>query len=99
MKKAKEKAQREVLTIDFHRHDTRNLPFQNEFDVVAMLCGDGFPFMEADEMNYKILKNMTRALKKHGKFIFTTLNVLLSLFVIKLSCASTTETGEVILLI
>jgi hypothetical protein len=36
--------------------------------------------METDEMNFEILKNVTRALKDKGKFIFTTLNGLFPLY-------------------
>jgi len=36
--------------------------------------------METDEMNFEILKNAARALKKNGIFIFTTLNGLFPLF-------------------
>jgi len=36
--------------------------------------------METDEMNFEILKNASNALKKQGKFIFTTLNGLFPIF-------------------
>ena len=36
--------------------------------------------METDEMNFEILKNVTRSLKEDAKFIFTTLNGLFPLF-------------------
>ena len=45
-----------------------------------MLCEGGFPLMETDEMNYEILKNVTRSLRKPGKLIFTTLNGLFPLY-------------------
>ena len=64
------------LKINFQQKDARLLDFKNEFDVVIMLCEGGFPLMETDEMNYKILNNAANALKKSGKFIFTTLPVL-----------------------
>lgn len=74
--RAKEKAKQENLQIDFEKHDARNLPFKNQFDLAMMLCEGSFPLMETDEMNYEILKNVSAALKKDGKFIFTTLNGL-----------------------
>ncbi len=36
--------------------------------------------METDEMNFEILKNVTKSLKNSAKFIFTTLNGLFPLF-------------------
>ena len=80
LKRANEKAKANNLAIDFQCHDARNLPFCGEFDVAVMLCEGGFSLMETDEMNYEILKNVTKSLKPHAKFIFTTLNGLFPLF-------------------
>jgi len=80
LKRAKEKAKAANLCIDFKCQDARNLPFAGEFDVAIMLCEGGFSFMETDEMNYEILKNVTKSFKPQAKFIFTTLNGLLPLF-------------------
>jgi 2-polyprenyl-3-methyl-5-hydroxy-6-metoxy-1,4-benzoquinol methylase len=77
---AREKAKQNGLHIDFLTHDARNLPFENQFDVAIMMCEGGFPLMETDEMNYEILKNVSKSLKHHSKFIFTTLNGLFPLF-------------------
>jgi len=79
LKRAKEKAEENNLTIDFQCQDARNLPFDKEFDVAIMLCEGGFPLMETDEMNFEILKNVTKSLKPQAKFIFTTLNGLFPL--------------------
>ena len=78
--KAREKAEKQELKIDFLKYDARNLPFENEYDLVIMLCEGAFPLMETDEMNYEILKNATKSLKDGGKFIFTTLNGLFPLY-------------------
>lgn len=80
LEKAREKAKKYRLKIDFIRHDARDLPFENQFDVAIMLCEGGFPLMETDEMNFEILKNVSRSLKQECKFIFTTLNGLFPLF-------------------
>jgi 2-polyprenyl-3-methyl-5-hydroxy-6-metoxy-1,4-benzoquinol methylase len=80
LRRAKEKATAENLTIDFRQQDARALSFLQEFDLVIMLCEGGFPLMETDEMNYEILKGASKALKDKGKFIFTTLNGLFPLF-------------------
>lgn len=78
--KAREKAAEKNLNIDFQRHDARNLPFEKQFDIAIMLCEGGFPLMETDEMNFEILKNVSKSLKEKSKLIFTTLNGLFPLF-------------------
>ena len=80
LSRAKEKASKEGLNIDFQLQDARKLIFKNEFNLVIMLCEGGFSLMETDEMNYQILQSATKALKEGGKFIFTTLNGLFPLF-------------------
>lgn len=80
LKKAKEKARRDHLQIDFLEYDARDLPFEDKFDVAIMLCEGGFPLMETDAMNYEILRNVSKSLKRRSKFIFTTLNGLFPLF-------------------
>jgi len=93
--RAKEKADKQGLKIDFLKHDARNLPFINEYDLAIMLCEGAFPLMETDEMNYEILKNATKSLKEHGKIIFTTLNGLFPLYhSVEEFCASTTDKGN-----
>lgn len=79
LSKAREKSEQLGLKIDFLKHDARDLPFYQEFDVAIMLCEGGFPLMETDEMNYEILKNVSDSLKEKSKFIFTTLNGLFPL--------------------
>lgn len=79
LERAREKASAEGLKIDFLRHDARNLPFEDQFDIAIMLCEGGFPLMETDEMNFEILKNVAKSLKSKAKFIFTTLNGLFPL--------------------
>jgi 2-polyprenyl-3-methyl-5-hydroxy-6-metoxy-1,4-benzoquinol methylase len=80
LKRASEKAKEHGVKIDLKRHDARNLPFKNEFDLAIMLCEGAFPLMETDEMNFEILRNATKALKDNGKLIFTTLNGLFPLY-------------------
>jgi len=80
LERAKQKASKEKVKIDFRKADARELNFNNEFDLVIMLCEGAFPLMETDEMNYRILQNAAAALKEKGKLIFTTLNGLFPLF-------------------
>jgi len=79
IRRAREKAKEAGLDIRFEEMDARNMPFHEEFDLVIMLCEGGFPLMETDEMNFQILENAAKALKRPGKFIFTTLNGLFPL--------------------
>jgi 2-polyprenyl-3-methyl-5-hydroxy-6-metoxy-1,4-benzoquinol methylase len=93
--RAREKAEKQGLKIDFLKYDARDLPFNNEFDLVIMLCEGAFSLMETDEMNYEILKNATKSLKKGGKLIFTTLNGLFPLYhSVEEFCASNSEAGN-----
>lgn len=78
--RAKETAAKEGISINFMIRDARQLEFSDAFDLVIMLCEGAFPLMETDEMNFQILQSATRALKNHGKIIFTTLNGLFPLF-------------------
>jgi 2-polyprenyl-3-methyl-5-hydroxy-6-metoxy-1,4-benzoquinol methylase len=80
LKRARDNAKSLNLSIDFKKHDARELPYFNEFDMVIMIYGGAFPLMETDEMNFEILKNAEKALKTNGKLIFTTLNGLFPLF-------------------
>ncbi|MFC2155022.1 class I SAM-dependent methyltransferase [Acidobacteriota bacterium] len=80
LNRAKEKADKENVNIDFIKADARKLNFHNEFDLVIMLCENAFPLMETDEMNFEILKNAKKALKPGDKLILTTLNALFPLF-------------------
>ena len=95
LSKARLNAKEQGLSLDFQQHDARKLPFSQEFDLVIMLCEGGFPLMETDEMNFEILKGVTRALKEKGKLIFTTLNGLFPLYhSVEEFCASESETGN-----
>jgi 2-polyprenyl-3-methyl-5-hydroxy-6-metoxy-1,4-benzoquinol methylase len=95
LKRAEKKAMEQGLKIDFQQQDARNLSFQNEFDVAIMLCEGGFPLMETDEMNFEILKGITRSLKPQSKFIFTTLNGLFPLYhSVEEFCASSSGEGN-----
>ncbi len=93
--KAMEKAKENDLKIDFQKQDARNLTFDKAFDVAIMLCEGAFPLMETDEMNYEILKSVTKSLKDNCKFIFTTLNGLFPLYhSVEAFCASNNEDGN-----
>jgi ubiquinone/menaquinone biosynthesis C-methylase UbiE len=67
LQRARDKAQKQNLEIDFQKHDARALPFSAQFDLVIMLCEGAFPLMETDEMNFSILANAARSLKKTNR--------------------------------
>jgi len=68
------------VKVDFIQKDARQLDFENEFEVVIMICEGAFSLMETDEMNFAILQSATKAVTENGKFIFTTLNALFPLY-------------------
>ena len=80
LERAREKAEHLGLRVELRQHDARELPFEGEFDAAIMLCEGGFPLMETDEMNFRILAGASRALRERGTFIFTTLNGLFPLY-------------------
>jgi 2-polyprenyl-3-methyl-5-hydroxy-6-metoxy-1,4-benzoquinol methylase len=95
LKRACKKAAELHLKIDFWQMDARNLTFNKEFGLAVMLCEGGFPLMETDEMNFEILKSVSRSLNEKGKFIFTTLNGLFPLFrSVEEFCSSTSKEGN-----
>jgi len=78
--KARQKAKEKGLDIEFICCDARDLPFESQFDVAIMICEGAFPLLETDELNYEVLRNVTKSIKDKSKFIFTTLNGLFPLF-------------------
>lgn len=80
LKIAKEKSDSLGLNIMFEKHDARNFSLPEKFDAAIMICEGGFSLMETDEMNFNILKSVSRSLNENGKFIFTALNGLFPLF-------------------
>ena len=59
--RAIERSIEEGVEVDFKVGDARTIEFENEFDLVIMICEGAFPLMETDEMNYQILVNASRA--------------------------------------
>ncbi|WP_048751526.1 class I SAM-dependent methyltransferase, partial [Crocosphaera watsonii] len=80
LNRAKDKVLGENLSLEFYKHDARNLPFIDEFDLVYIMCEGGFCLMETDDMNFQILASAAKALKPGGLFIFTALNALYPLY-------------------
>lgn len=80
LERARGKAAEAGVEVEFVRGDARDFRFEDPFDCVLMICEGAFPLMETDEMNFRILENIARALKPGGKLIFTTLSALYPLF-------------------
>ena len=56
--------------------DATKFKLNKGFDLAITLCEGSFSLMETDEMNFDILKNISKVVKSGGKFIFTTPNAL-----------------------
>ncbi len=80
LKRAREKAEKACVTVEFLQKDARQFSFESQFDMAIMLCEGAFSLMETDEMNFRILQNAVQSLKSGSKFIFTCLNVLYPLY-------------------
>jgi len=80
LNKAKQKASKAGVKVEFFKKDARKLDYEKSFDVVVMICEGAFSLMETDEMNFQILENAKNSLKENGKFIFTCLNALFPLY-------------------
>ncbi len=78
--RAREKAAQAGVSVTFVHRDARALPYTAEFDVALLICEGAFPLMETDDMNFRILQGVRRALHSPGKLILTTLNALYPLF-------------------
>jgi hypothetical protein len=74
--RAKQKATEAGVSVAFVQQDARELHYTEEFDVALLICEGAFPLMETDEMNFRILQRVRRALRSPGKLILTTLNAL-----------------------
>lgn len=73
LKKAKEWAREEGVQVRWLRGDMRELPFQNEFEGVINIF-TAFGYFEEERENLKVLKCVSRALKKGGRFLLDTIN-------------------------
>jgi 2-polyprenyl-3-methyl-5-hydroxy-6-metoxy-1,4-benzoquinol methylase len=78
--RAREKALRAGVEVEFLSQDARALRLDHRYDLVMMICEGAFPLMETDEMNFAILENAARSLTEGGKLILTTLNALYPLY-------------------
>jgi 2-polyprenyl-3-methyl-5-hydroxy-6-metoxy-1,4-benzoquinol methylase len=67
------------VTVQFLKADARYLEYGTQFDAIIMV-DSAFGAMETDEMNFEILKHVSRALRQRGVFILVAMNGLYPLF-------------------
>jgi ubiquinone/menaquinone biosynthesis C-methylase UbiE len=72
---ARKRAENEKVKINFMKGDMRELPFENEFDAIYMFFTSFGYFSDKD--NFKVLKEVSRSLKKGGKFLIDLSNPIM----------------------
>ncbi|RPI17629.1 MAG: class I SAM-dependent methyltransferase [Ignavibacteriae bacterium] len=68
-------AEIEGLNISWVNSDMRKIPFENEFDAVINMFS-AFGYLENDEEDEKVIKEVYKSLKPKGKFLIETNNSL-----------------------
>ncbi len=72
---ASERARKEGVEVNFIKGDMRELPFENEFDAIYMFF-TSFGYF-SDEENFRVLKEVSKSLKKGGKFLIDLSNPIM----------------------
>ncbi len=70
---AREEAAKAGVEVEFIEGDMREIPFEDEFDAVINIF-TSFGFFENEEEDFKVIKQVDKALKDEGKFILDTIN-------------------------
>ncbi len=70
---ARQRAEREGLTITFLQSDMREIDFTDEFDAVINMF-TSFGYLENEGEDEKVLRKVTQALKQGGKFLLDVMN-------------------------
>ncbi len=73
LKTAEEKANESGVEIDFIHGSMKDISFDKEFDAIINMF-TSFGFFKEDRENLKVLKNVSNALKKGGKFLIDVIN-------------------------
>jgi len=73
IKSCKERARNLSLKVKFIQSDMRNLNFRNKFDFIINIF-TSFGYFKTDKENLDVLRRISRALKKNGKFLIDTVN-------------------------
>ncbi len=69
---AKKKAREQNIKVSFMEGDLRMLPFENEFNAAILVFA--FGFLDSDEDNLLVMKNISQTLKSHGKIFIAVSN-------------------------
>ncbi len=69
---AKREAKKKKIKVEYIQEDMRKISYKEEFDRVLLLF-TSFGYFE-DEENFKVLENVSLALKPGGLFVFDTFN-------------------------
>jgi D-alanine-D-alanine ligase len=67
--KAKQTSYSENLSVNFKEGDARRLPYPTDTFDVVMILGNSFGYFESMDDDVKILKEVRRILKPHGRFL------------------------------
>lgn len=70
---ARQRAEREGLTITLLQSDMREIDFTDEFDAVINMF-TSFGYLENEAEDEKVLRKVTQALKQGGKFLLDVMN-------------------------
>lgn len=70
---AKSKAKTNNVDLKIIRCDMREIPFENQFDIVLQFF-TSFGYFQSDEENQKVLDSIAKALKTNGKFLIDYMN-------------------------
>jgi len=73
LKTAKQSAEKAGVEVDWVKSDIRQIPFENEFDVVLNLF-TSFGYLESDEEDRKALHQIAKALRPNGRFVIDVVN-------------------------
>lgn len=71
---ARKTAEAEALDMEFIHSDIRDIPYENEFDVVLNLADGAIGYLENEEENLKIFDVISKALKSGGKHFMDICN-------------------------
>ena len=70
---ANRKAKKERVQIKFISGDMRDIPFREEFDAIINIF-TSFGYLENDGEDFKVIQQVTKALKSSGKFLLDLRN-------------------------
>jgi len=73
LRRAKKDSRKEGVKIRWRKGDMREIPFENEFDGVINIF-TAFGYFEEDRENFKVIRGVSKSLKKGGKFLMDTVN-------------------------